>query len=516
MQEKPDRFARSRSAWLLPGLVLLAGMARGGEDSLSEMRKLVQTLVEQNRAQQEAIAKLTARMSTYEAAATRIAPRSPAHAALDDALAELERPAAAAGASASSGKRDRYIDISANLLLAAGTSTEDEDAIQSLQGGAHDPKKRGFTLQQLELSFSGAVDPYFRAESHIIYAIDALSGESVVELEEAFVTTTNLPLGMELEAGQFFTEFGRLNPVHPHAWDWLDQPAIHSRVFGGDGMRAPGVRLGWLLPTSWFSQIHLGVQNANGETMPSFLGEQPGGGHGHGEEEEGGHLEEGIGGRPIFERRVRNFRDLAYLGRWENGTDLSDELNVLFGMSGLYGPNHSGPNAATWIGGADFTLKWRPSRNERGYPFLTWQSEFVYRRFQADGTAFLDAEEDPPERVPLAGDTLTDWGLYTQVLWGFKRDWAIGARFEYATGAGRNVEFEEDPDPEFVSTSRRFDSSRDERYRVAPLLVWRPSEFSRLRFQYNYDRATHLDGRGGHSFWLGLDVLWGVHPAHRY
>ena len=39
--------------------------------------------------------------------------------------------------------------------------------------------------------------------------------------------------------GQFLTEFGRINPTHPHAWAWLDQPVIEARVFGPDGMRRP-------------------------------------------------------------------------------------------------------------------------------------------------------------------------------------------------------------------------------------------------------------------------------------
>ena len=85
------------------------------------------------------------------------------------------------------------------------------------------------------------------------------------------MTTRSLPDGLQLKAGQFLTEFGRINPTHPHAWAWLDQPIINTRVFGPDGMRAPGVRLSWLLPVEWFSQVYLTVQNANGETMASFL-----------------------------------------------------------------------------------------------------------------------------------------------------------------------------------------------------------------------------------------------------
>ncbi len=128
----------------------------------------------------------------------------------------------------------RLIETSVDVLVAGGSSTEDDEGIESLQGGGHDPKRRGFTLQQAELSLSGAVDPYVEGETHIVF------GEDEVELEEAFMTTTSLPGGLEVRAGQYLTEFGRLNSTHPHSWAWIDQPVIASRLLGGDGSRAPG------------------------------------------------------------------------------------------------------------------------------------------------------------------------------------------------------------------------------------------------------------------------------------
>jgi hypothetical protein len=46
-------------------------------------------------------------------------------------------------------------------------------------------------------------------------------------------------------------------------------------------------------------------------------------------------------------------------------------------------------------------------------------------------------------------------------------------------------------------------------------VVFSPSEFSRLRLQYNIDDADHLD-EVAHSVWLGLEVLIGAHPAHSF
>ena len=434
------------------------------------------------------------------------APQSPQD-ALDAAIADIEKSAAPAAAATPSdlwsrqigAARLRLIDISLDVLAAAGGSTVDDDVLQDLQGGAHDPRKNGFTLQQAELGFAGAVDPYFRAETYIVYSLDPIEGESVVEIEEAFATTQSLPWGLELEAGHFFTEFGRINPRHPHQWEWQDQPVVNTRLFGGDGMRAPGARIGWLTPLPWFSELHYGIQNANGETMVSFLANDE------------VFEERAIGGRPFTDRDVDGIGDLVHLARWDNSWDLTPQTAVKVGLSGLYGPNPTGEDAETWIYGADFVAKWRGARSLRGWPFLLLQAEIMRRDYEAAGFTFEAEPDDPADDVAVAGDTLHDWGLYTQALYGFDLGWAAGLRFDWADGDGAGF------DPETAElVGRGDDPFRDRRWRLSPLLAWYPTEFSRLRLQYNYDDADHLDDGHAHSMWLGLEVLFGAHPAHKF
>lgn len=408
----------------------------------------------------------------------------------------------------------RLVDTSVDVLIAGGTSSEDNEVIEELQGGGHDPKRRGFTLQQAEVSFAGVVDPYFSGEAHIVFLEDA------VELEEAFLTSTALPGGLQLKAGYFLTEFGRINPSHPHSWAWIDQPLIASRLLGEDGLRASGLRLGWLLPAPWYSQLLLGVQNADNETAISFLGE----GHYHGEEEgEAGHehadeaeheeeheaeeehahelgVEETIGGQPSVGRDISGLDDYLYLVRWENSGDLSDQVTALLGFSALYGPNSTGEDGETLIYGADLFLKWRPAGARGGYPFVSWQTEVMKRDFDADA-ASIPHEDHAHD---FAAASLEDWGFYSQLLWGFAPRWEAGLRYEYATGNDVGVE------------ERDHDAARCDRVRISPLVAYRPSEFSRVRLQYNYDDADFLDDGEAHTVWAGLEVLFGTHPAHRY
>lgn len=387
------------------------------------------------------------------------------------------------------GGKLRLIDLSLDALFAAGGSTESDASLQNLQGGGHDPRKRGFTVQNIELSLAGAVDPYLRGEGHIVFFLDPLSGETAVELEEAFLTTTSLPYGLQLEAGHFFTEFGRINPMHPHQWHWQDQPVINTRLFGPDGMRGPGFRLGWLMPLSWFSELHFGMQNASGETMASFLANDE------------FFEERAIGGRPFVDREVKSAKDLLYLARLDNAWDVTGQTTMKIGLSGLYGPNATGTEGETRIYGADLVVKWRPSQTERGWPFLILESEIMQRRYQAG--AFFD-DSDPLNIIDLQGETLTDWGFFAQVLWGFKPGWAAGLRYDYAAGSGESV------------GGRDNDLFRDERKRISPLLTWMPSEFSRIRLQYNYDRADHLADEDAHSVWLGVEFMYGAHAGHAF
>jgi hypothetical protein len=58
------------------------------------------------------------------------------------------------------------------------------------------------------------------------------------------------------------------------------------------------------------------------------------------------------------------------------------------------------------------------------------------------------------------------------------------------------------------------DAERAPRWRISPSLTWYPSEYSKIRLQYNYDDRQGL-GRD-HSIWLQLEFLLGAHAAHKF
>jgi hypothetical protein len=376
------------------------------------------------------------------------------------------------------GSARNYLDLSFDALAAAGGTTADD--VEKLQLGGHDPNQRGFTVQNLETVLAGTVDPYFRGQASIILQIDP-EGETGIEAEEAYLETLSLPANLQVKAGHFFSEFGRINPTHPHTWDFVDQPLVNGRFFGPDGLRNPGARVSWLAPTPFYSEVFFSLQNSQGGTAYSFRNDHDG---------------EPFFGRPVAADHVRNLGDLLFVPRYAASFDLTDSQTLLTGVSAALGPNGTG--ADTQILGADLFWKWKPATQHGGFPFVSWQTEAMLRRFEAN--AFPGDATTPA----LPQENLTDYGLYSQVAYGFRKGWVAAVRFDYLfpdrAGAYEGL-VGSDPD-------------RATRWRLSPDLTFYPSEFSKLRLQYNFDHRQDIGD--DHSVWLQFELLLGAHAAHKF
>lgn len=384
-------------------------------------------------------------------------------------------PVAQAGAGAQSFLRagQAYMNLSLSALVDAGWSSTPD--VAQLQRGGHDPVQRGFSLPSTELALDGAVDPYFKGFANMVLKLDE-ENETEFELEEAYLLSSSLPANLQLKAGQIQAELGRHNPQHAHQWAFVDQPLVLNRLFGPDGLRNPGARLSWLMPAPFYSELFLTVLNGNGETAYSFRNAG----------------EERIHGRATVDRDLRGPGDLLFVPRWAASMDVTENQTVYFGASGAFGPNSTGSDQRTEIYGIDGYWKWRSPSAVKGFPFVAAQSEVLFRRF--------DAGADREAAPPLPQETLDDWGFYLQALWGFKPLWIAGLRGEFVSGDSGIFD--------------RDDPLRADRARVAPNLTWHPTEFSKIRLQYNYDQAQDFGDE--HAVWLQLEYLLGAHAAHKF
>jgi len=484
------------SALCLCAMTLQAQTANEIEPLRKQLKELQDQFQRQQEAQRQQIDALTRKIESLEKAPPRLdsATAAPQPAPADVTTPRPWRPTDPLRL----GTGRAYLDVSLDALFAAGGSTA-RDIEGGTQLGAHDPNQRGFTVQNVELTLAGAVDPYFRAQSSIVYQLNS-AGESIFELEEAFAETQSLPGGLQLRAGQFFTEFGRHNPTHPHAWSFVDQPLVNGRFFGGDGLRNPGARFSWLAPTPFYAELFLTVQSSHGETAESFRSEHEG---------------EAYLGRIGAAGRVRSPGDLLFTPRLATSFELTDTQTLLLGASAALGPNASGTDTDTRIFGFDVTWKWRPANHHAGFPFVSWTTEGMWRRYQAaafnwdlnnDGILDPDERDGDANGVPdlYPREQLQDHGLYSQVAWGFRKGWVAALRGDWL--GGKRAQYENlflGPDPQ-----------RDSRWRLSPNLTWFPSEFSKVRFQYNYDDRKNIGV--DHSLWLQFEFSLGAHPAHKF
>jgi hypothetical protein len=461
--------------WFGTMVVALAACPAGAQTgSVEELRRELATVKRQLeemqatiRRQQELIEKLVGEKPPPPAvppaaAAAPAAPPAPA-------VAEAKPPWSPAQPLSLLRSGGAYMNVSFDALIDFGWSTTPD--VTTFETGDHDPLQRGFTLPNEEIFFDGGVDPYFKGVADIVFKLDE-NNETEVELEEVYLTTTHLPWNLQAKAGQFFTEFGRINQQHPHAWDFVDQPLVIGRMFGPEGLRNPGARLSWLAPTPFYAEAFVTMQNSQGTTAYSFR-----------------NAETELFGRPPLDRSVRTLGDLLYVPRLVASFDVTDSQTLVAGVSGAFGPNDSGPDSRTQIYGGDLYWKWKPPWQAGGFPFVALQTEALGRRYEAGPGAGEPA---------LPSEVFEDWGIYAQALYGFTPRWVAGARVDHVSGQRQTFPVDE---------------RLGRRIRYSPNLTFYPTEFSKIRLQYNYDDGRQIGTAS--SVWLQLEFLLGAHAAHK-
>ncbi|MGQ0383675.1 MAG: hypothetical protein ACT4UP_03175 [Gammaproteobacteria bacterium] len=373
-----------------------------------------------------------------------------------------------------------------SLILAGNYTSLSEDpetwAIAGFMpnGGEVGPGERSFNLGESELVLSASVDPYFRAS-----LTAAVTGEDEIEVEEAFFQTLSLPAGLTAKGGRFFSGIGYLNEVHAHAWDFVDQPLVYQALFANQ-MEQDGVQLKWLAPTDLF--VELGAEVGSGGAFPATRRNRNGA--------SGTTLFAHVGGDigdSMSWRAGASWMDLRAEGRGYEDVD-DDGAPVLNAFTG---------NSRTW--GVDAVLKWSPYGSVTRRQ-LKLQGEYFRRKetgelaFDLDGLALADAYRSEQS------------GWYVQGVYQFLPRWRAGIRYDSLDSGTPEIGLVDSgalPPEAFPSL---LPANPD---RIAAMLDWNPSEFSRLRVQYAWDDAR--DG-GDRDRQLFLQYLYGIgaHGAHKY
>ncbi|MGA2531468.1 MAG: prefoldin domain-containing protein [Candidatus Aminicenantales bacterium] len=318
---------------------------------------------------------------------------------------------------------------------------------------------KGFNLREAEMNLYAPVDPYFN-----LYTTIPIT-EKGVELEEAYFVTTSLPAGLQLKGGKFRSSFGRLNAFHPHAWDFVDAPLAYRAFLGEEGLNEAGLQLTYLPRLPVFAVV--GIEALQGQN-------------------------------PVLFRSDAGWGIHAFSAFAKASLDFASDHTLLFGASVTGGRTETGTvipetqfDGRSTLYDVELTYKWKPSKQKS----LTIQTEYLFRHQSGDIVEAAGAVLDPLRR------SQDGWYIQAVRQWG---RWRVGSRFDVLgilrdgySLSGLGIDFGKHP------------------FRLTAALEFNPTEFSRLRLQYNYDRSARSNKVNNEILIQALFTI-GAHAAHPF
>ena len=315
--------------------------------------------------------------------------------------------------------------------------------------------RNGFSLQEAELQLFSDVDPYLRAVA--LFSISQEDGKTSfgIDPEEVYVETISIP-AVTFRAGKFKMALGRHNQLHTHAFPFIDQPLINTRLFGAEGLNEAGVSASILVPTSWYTELILQAFGTNNDTLY------------------GNQTVNGVTTQGALESG-----QTGVLVHLKNLWDLSEDLTAELGVSGTTAKNQFA--RTTSVGEGDLTFKWRPAVGGKYHAWI-WSTEY----FDGNRVGFYDANGNSTARLG---------GMASWVQYQFAERWWVQGRYEFVGAPRTPIEPIE--------------------HKQSALIGFFPSEFSGFRAQYDHVNNGPR-GKADHALSLQYNITIGAHPAHAY
>ena len=229
-------------------------------------------------------------------------------------------------------------------LLPDVSAVGDLIADLSPKGSTQEDRTR-FGVREIEVAIQAAVDPYFRGDVFL-----GLNDVEKVAIEQAYLTTTALPYGLEVRLGRFLMPVGKENTTHRHDLHTIEYPYVIQSFFGAEGLTGTGVYASRIFsPFGFYQELQL--------TAVDRFGEAP----------------EGLTIDPPVNRKLSG---LGYSARLRNYWDLTQAANIELGASAITGRRERvlacdvanpvnftgclGAAARQTVAGLDLTYRWRP------------------------------------------------------------------------------------------------------------------------------------------------------------
>jgi hypothetical protein len=323
-------------------------------------------------------------------------------------------------------------------------------------------------VREVELAFQAAVDPYFRGDVFI-----GLSDEEGAAIEQAFLTTTALPYGLEARLGRQLLPFGKINTTHRHDLHTVEYPWVIQTFFGPEGVKGTGAYLSKIIaPFGFYQELILTADDAIGEADETLVTE---------------------------ERANKELFGLGYTARLRNYWDFSEAANLELSASALTSrraqPFDFGVTPPVVDGiavnainlrqstfGGDLTFRWRPLQQGL-YKSLIMQGEFMRQvNERVSDPAFLGPVRDVN-------------GAYAFARWQLTRRLYLGGRYDWVQDA-------------FLASETLNAGSG--------YLEWFPSEFSKFIVAYERLVPSSAFSEATNRVLLQASFALGPHKPHPF
>lgn len=332
------------------------------------------------------------------------------------------------------------------------------------------PAIEGLSLDETELAISANVDDKYYG---FVTASLSQTGEgTAVELEEAYFETLALPRSLKLKAGRFLSDIGYLNPIHAHAWDFVDAPLAYTAMLNAS-YADTGLQLRWVAPTIVF--VEAGGELLRGDSFPAADGASSG----------------GTGAAAIF---VHIGGDVGTGNSWRVGlARLRADANA---RESAFPEGRLSFTGTSELSIVDFVWKWAKNGNPRDRNVVV-QAEYLDR--SEDGEIVVDPFSGPSRGGAYARDQS---GLYVQGAYQFRPRWRVGLRYD---------ELDPGATPAVALGTPLEGAQRPTR--ISVMSDFSNSEFSRVRLQLSRDDAR---GETDDQIFLQYLMSLGAHGAHRF
>jgi hypothetical protein len=259
---------------------------------------------------------------------------------------------------------------------------------------AGDVARKRVTLDpgEFEFVFDAYLNPYARGT-----VVTALVPEGL-ELEEGyFQLLRGLPMNLGLKGGKYRLGFGKLNPVHPHAYPFFDRfRVLASYLPGEESFNETAVQASRMVPAGGDAAVTVAADWLQGDSFriprePSGAADDP------------------LTSDPETGDRPDEPRPAA-LGRVSGFWPIGERSGLEVGVSATQGTNNVAAATHTTVWGGDLKAKlWSGPSS-----YVVVQSEVV--RLDREDAAWDEATGDYTSSTvsPIGGYVFADWNWNTR------------------------------------------------------------------------------------------------------